>query len=82
MTYLNTILNAADRAAAIEANFEIIDTLLKQLLGGSAAGTSYRFKDGQLQFWDPAAAAADATKPWRAPVLNDSQLGWSDPISD
>lgn len=82
MNYLQSMTNAADRAGVAESNFEKIDQLLTALLGGSGVGTNYRFKDGQFQFWDPAAYALDATKPWRALGVNNNQLGLSDPIDD
>ncbi len=41
-----------------------------------------RFQDGQIQFWDDAAYAADNTRPWRALGCNAGQTVWSAPIAD
>jgi hypothetical protein len=44
--------------------------------------SNYRFKNGQMQFWDQAAYDADNTKPWRALGCFNGQTIWSDPIAD
>ncbi len=43
---------------------------------------NFRYKDGQLQFWDATAFADDASKPWRALGVEDGNTVWSDPIDD
>lgn len=46
------------------------------------ANANFRFKAGQMHFWDDVAAAADATKPWRALGVHNGATVWSDPILD
>ncbi|MDB6109995.1 MAG: hypothetical protein JWR69_1745, partial [Pedosphaera sp.] len=41
-----------------------------------------RIKDGQVQYWDAAAFAADNTKPWRAHGVNNGQTDWGNPVAD
>jgi hypothetical protein len=51
MTTLLSILNAADRAAVIEQNFELLDALL---FGGTNSNFRLKFKGGRYvpQLWD------------------------------
>ena len=60
-----------------------LDYKIRQLEGRVAnPDANLRFKDGQLQFWDEAAAAADPSKPWRALGCHNGQTTWSAPISN
>lgn len=47
----------------------------------SVEDANYRFKDGQEQWWDPVAFAADNTKPWRPVGLEDGHWIIGDPVS-
>lgn len=83
MTNLDSILNAADRASVIEANFERLDPLLDAPAPPTPGpDDNTRYKDGQFQIWDSVAALADPTKPWRALTAEGGVLGLSDPILD
>ncbi|MDB6024152.1 MAG: hypothetical protein JWM68_375 [Verrucomicrobiales bacterium] len=82
MNILGDLTDAADRAAVAQANFEKIETLLTIFLGLNPNDNNTRWKDGQFQVWDSVAAAADATKPWRALTAENGVPGYSDPIDD
>ncbi len=45
-------------------------------------GANFRFKDGQLQYYDAGYAAIDSTKPWVAYSSFNGILSASDPIAD
>jgi hypothetical protein len=46
----------------------------------SVESANYRFKDGQMQWWDPTAYAADGTRPWRPVGISDGQWILGDPV--
>lgn len=79
MTTLNTIENAANKAAVIEANFELIDALLTLLANGTG---NIRIKDNNLQVKDNTAVAdvGNTTHHWRTLSGDDGILGLSEAL--
>jgi hypothetical protein len=83
--------NLNDAVAALQAKLGVngsnvsttIDYLVTKLVAAILnSSANFRFKDGQLQFWDATANTNDPTRPWRALGVNNGQTVWSAPIAN